>query len=343
MALRKTLNMNIENDNPAGTEFDGDNVTDDQAEALGSLFLTDDDEPVEGNSETDAEDVEDGLETSDDDEDNPDDADDDDEGNDDEDDIEASDEIVLNDTTKSVRLPDGTTTTVQELINGNLRHADYTRKRMEAAETEKAVIAEQTRLREVEQTIANERQQMAMVLQQFMPQQPDISMLETDPIGYQQAKAYYDQATQALQHTFQAQQQHQQATAAEQARAHEAFIQNEVERFKELNAEFSDPEAFGNFQREAVRTLHDHGFTKEEISSVSDHRMLQVIRDAMAYRKLQAQAPKAKQKVEGKPPVMRQKRKSSNANTSKIEKRISAAQRTGDATSVSDILGELLS
>ena len=46
-----------------------------------------------------------------------------------------------------------------------------------------------------------------------------------------------------------------------------------------------------------------YGFSNEELSNVYDHRLVQMMRDATAYRALKAKAPEVTRKVNAAPPL----------------------------------------
>jgi hypothetical protein len=86
---------------------------------------------------------------------------------------------------------DGKAIPLQEVQNGYLRQADYTRKTQEVAAERQALQAERT-------TVTNDRQQLASILdlatdivKAHLPPEPDPALIDTDVVGYmQQDRAY---------------------------------------------------------------------------------------------------------------------------------------------------------
>ena len=73
----------------------------------------------------------------------------------------------------------------------------------------------------------------------------------------------------------------------------------EEQRGKLLEAvpEWKDPEKLSAGLRDLTAEARKIGFSDQELSSVVDHRLLLVLRDAVAYRKLQAAKPKVENRI----------------------------------------------
>lgn len=270
----------------------------------------------------------------------------DDEDKDDDDQEEPAHEYADED--QLVALPDGTEISVHELIRGNLRDADYRHKTMELADQRREVSGERDQLNEIVSETANERLWMAQLLQSQMPQKPDPALARQNPAMYDQAMAAYAHAKGSLEQNWAKLAQNH--TAAEAQATHDAQQQHaenlagEFDAMIKDNPEFGDPEKFEAFQDNAMTHFQSYGFGRQEIESVTDHRFIKVMRDAIAYQELKAAKPTAMKKLKGRPPVMSSApRKGSKSRTTKaVNERISKATHMGDAQSVSDILGTLL-
>lgn len=202
-----------------------------------------------------------------------------------------------------VRMADGREITVAELRT----HADERVKEIQRDSTRKwQEAAERTkRVEQAEQTIAQNRDFLLAVYERVMPQAPDPSMIDSDPIGYMQAKENYALEVERFNQlrAMQAQEaQERQAQTQEQVKA-----QIERERDALFNAvpELKAPGKLEAFQSTLVDNAKLYGVTPEEVNSIADHRQLIILRDAIAYRKLKADAAqKAKAATEGKPKVL---------------------------------------
>lgn len=80
-----------------------------------------------------------------------------------------------------VKLPDGEETTVGELIRGQLRQADYSRKTAEVAEQRRSVEAQAQRIAQI-----NER--LIAGLESLIPPPPDPSLAYSDARQFQERK-----------------------------------------------------------------------------------------------------------------------------------------------------------
>lgn len=201
-----------------------------------------------------------------------------------------------------VRLKDGRTITVSELKDFSEKRAaefqrDYTRKSQEVAESRRHI--DQAR-----QTLAEQRDILVAIMQQNLPQQPDPSMLDIDPIGYFRAKEEYDRkATEFNQlHAMRAQELQRQQQELEDKR--QKLRASETERMLQWMPELKDPAKQVAFAQEAAAYGEQFGISAEEIGQIDDARMLAVLRDAIAYRKIKASAPQVKQAMEGKPRIL---------------------------------------
>lgn len=249
--------------------------------------IEDDDEGVESDGEADDEDqVEDGDEDTD---------------------PESDQGRFVSDNAK-IRLPDGTITTIADLKSGSLRNADYTRKTQELAEQRRSFEGQSESVKQAEQQLSQQREYMTSLLQSITPQAPDPSLLQSDPMEHMQQKEQYERFAQHLQYLQQESGRTQQEGAEKQQREHVERVNSEwgvlVGKVPELK-EQTKAQAFADDIRKYGQEAY--GFSLDELKAQipGDHRMALVIKDAIAYRKLQASKPKVAQKVEGRPPVQR--------------------------------------
>lgn len=298
--------MSIDDSNPEGT---ADNEPLSMAEAISAYTQADADSDEEQPAEDQEQDVEDTGDDPDeddegeaedtDDEDTPDDEDEDEPEEDESGEALASDDAV-------VTLEDGSKVTVAELKRGHLRTSDYTRKTQELAEQRKAFEANQSSYQQQAQQLTQEREFVAGLAQQLLPQEPDPSTMDTDPVGYMQAKAAYDQRMGQLQKLSQQHHEAAQRHAQEQRQALTQQRKAEAERLIEAMPELKEPQRYGKFMSETSAVMQNHyGFSAEEVGQAMDHRFYPIFRDLAAYQRIKAGKGKAKQAVEGKPPVMR--------------------------------------
>jgi hypothetical protein len=151
------------------------------------------------------------------------------------------------------------------------------------------------------QTLQTERQQFLATLENIQqqgvmraPQAPDIRLMDTDPIGYMQQKAHYDNNVQDYQS--------QQRQLYDQAQRHNALqeqarkeeLQQQTRRLIEAIPEFGDPEKAPILQNKLLQFASKYGLSAEEVASTVDARLVQVLYDAYKYNRLSAVKDKAK-------------------------------------------------
>ncbi len=251
-----------------------------------------------------------------DDADEPDDTADDDESVDDEADDQPRDEKgrFASDGLK-VRLENGDVVTVADLKRSPLLQADYTRKTQEVAEQRRNYEHGTRRVEQLESELSNEREWTASVLAYLTPKAPDRSEIANDPIGYQERMAAWQEAQQymqSLQQQHAIAQQRRQQMSAEQMQEQAKEGRN---RLLEAVPELRDDAKFRAFADDVLRHGTEHyGFTRDELGGVTDPRMLRTLHDAIKWRRLQAQKPKAQDKAKGRPPVSPGRRQEPETN-----------------------------
>lgn len=229
--------------------------------------------------------------------------DDEDTDSEEDDDTQAPKDDFATDVAK-IKLDDGSVVTVAELKKGHLRVADYTRKTMEVAQERQAVEEHKSRVSSLEAALIQQREFVASLASQFIPQPPDEEFLHSDPYGYMIAKAAYDKDMQKLQMLQQQRDEAAQRQQHETAEQQKVRLEAERVALYEAMPDLKDPKRMEQFQSDVKNVFLKHyGFTLEELDG-ADHRMAKVIRDSIKYQKLLAKRSETKAKVEDKPPVM---------------------------------------
>ena len=216
-----------------------------------------------------------------------------------------------------VTLKDGTVLSVQDLKRGFMSQQYFTRETQALSEDKKSVEAAKSQVSEYAQTLAQQRDFLLQAAQQFLPQMPDRSMIQTDIVGYQEAVAEYQERMGVVQ-------QLQQYATAEQARVQQEQEQAQAEvrkaegqRLLEAMPELKKPEVYQKFWADTVDTMAEYGFSTDDLNAAMDHRYYLVFRDLMKYRKARQQAPKVTETVKGKPVLQAGKRMDPKAKISR--------------------------
>jgi hypothetical protein len=187
-----------------------------------------------------------------------------------------------------------------ELTQGYQRQQDYTKKTMEAAEARKAAEAEIQAARTEREQYSQRLNSMAQQLQGALQEAQNIDwqqLLETDPVEYLKQQHLFTQRQAALQQVQAEQKDSEQKQQAEQAKAREEFLRQQHQALLDKLPEWKDEGKAQAEKAALVKNLQDRGFTSDEISTLADHRLVILARDAARYQELMAKAKTAAQKV----------------------------------------------
>jgi hypothetical protein len=158
---------------------------------------------------------------------------------------------------------------------------------------------------EVYTQLQQERQRIGQVLGMIEtgqlsnpPIEPDKAMFESDPIGYMQARISYDEQLAVYQQQMGTLRQYAEKQTAADQRANEAYMREQADQLKIREPDWADPAKAAQMREELVQGGEKHyGYSPQEVAAVSDHRAIRVLRDAIRWRALQENAPKAKRRV----------------------------------------------
>lgn len=326
-----------ERDLPQGTADAAPLSFDDGADAIADLLspvTVDPGQEDESKEKAEADDAQEALEDDSDDEGADEDeasADDEDEDEESEDDDQEDAEGEFADENKFVTLADGRKLTVAELKDyASTRAADfqrdYTRKSEELA-------AKSKRVDETAQTLSQHRDFLLWAYQQIKPQPPDPSLIQSDFVAYTEQEAAYraqERYWNQLQDGFKqfTRQETERSTLGQQER-----LAQEQARMFDLIPEFRNPAKLEEFKAEVAKVgTETYGFTPQELSGVADARMVAVLRDAISFRKLKNNAPRATEAIKGKPKMLKGKKSASpqDKNTRTRKARADQLAKSGD-------------
>ena len=197
---------------------------------------------------------------------------------------------------------------LDELLNGYSRTADYQKKTQSLAEQRKAVEAERVKIDEAAKTRETYAQRL-QVIEQLLQQQDqgqDLASLKSeDPIAYAVAmgeKMERDKQLQAVQMERQRVQQEQQSHQQAQLQKH---IQAEQAKLVEAIPEFKDDVKAEVVRRDIRNYAKSQGFTDQELSQVYDSRAVLALYKAAQYDKLMAGKGVTSKKVANAPKTIR--------------------------------------
>ncbi|WP_206075938.1 hypothetical protein [Mesorhizobium sp. Z1-4] len=204
-----------------------------------------------------------------------------------------------------VKLPDGTTATVGDLIQGNLRDRDYRQKTMDLAEQRRTFEEKSSAFQASEKQVNEQREYMVRLLESIAPQPPDPKMMEEDFVGYHQQKDNYERWQAHLHYLSQQAEASKQEVEHKTAEDRKRKETSEWEALQEKLPELRDEAKLKVFAQDIRSAALNAGYSPQEIAEhvPYDHRMALVLRKAAKWDKLQASKPKAQEKMKGKPPV----------------------------------------
>jgi len=236
--------------------------------------------------------------------------------------------------------------TEDELLAGYSRTSDYTRKTQEIAALRKQLEPEL-------ESVRAEREQYARLLTRLEEQvggneqEPDWDALRrNDPYGFAEQWAAWQQKQQRRQAIQTEKQRLESIRQQEAAQQRAKILKQEDELLLSAVPEWKDQKVRQKETAELVQFARDLGFNDDELTNVTDHRAIVLMRDAAAYRRMMAKtkgkvaAPKASSKKTLKPGAPQAPRKKSALDDAK--KRLARTGSVEDAASVLEkmLLGE---
>jgi len=189
--------------------------------------------------------------------------------------------------TFSVRV-DGTEqkVTLDELLNGYQRTADYTRKTQAIAEQRKQAEAELAAARVERQRYAETLRQLEAQLAQTQPEPDWNKLYAEDPLEYVRQKDAWRDRRERAQALQSEQARLAQLQQVEQRALLEQHLAVERQRLVEAIPQWRDEQTAAK-EREAIVTWAKRaGFSDQEIAQSYDHRAVNVLRKAMLYDEL---------------------------------------------------------
>jgi hypothetical protein len=211
-----------------------------------------------------------------------------------------------------VKLPDGSESTVADLIQGNLRDRDYRQKTMESAEVKKTFETRSAALEASQQRADQMIEYNISLVKSVIPPEPDPTKANPaspnyDPAGYQAEEVAYRQWAQHLSYLESQQTQAQQERAKKATETEKETADREWGTLVEKLPHLKDTKRVDPFVADLKKyATETYGFKPEEMKAIAlDHRLALALNDAIKWNKLQASKANVQKKVEGRPPVQK--------------------------------------
>lgn len=210
--------------------------------------------------------------------------------------------------TAKVTLDDGTVISVADLKRNNLFQRDYTRKTQELAAEREQVTSRKTEVDQQAQSLGQLSQYLNWYAEHYLPGPPQPPTDPNDPIAelnysrefraWQQQQGLRDYFNTELAKLEDGKKQETEAQKRQR-------LQTEARTLVEKDKSFADPVRFKAFYTEAVTKGGEYwGLTEGDLAGIEGHKQWLVLRDALAYRRLQAKAPNAVEQVKAKPKMV---------------------------------------
>lgn len=197
--------------------------------------------------------------------------------------------------------------TLDDLIKGYQREADYTKKTQTLAEQRKQVEAERAVIEQAKQERDQYQQRLAAIesaLRQA-PQENLEALKETDPIGYAVKVAEQTQREKQLQAISAERQRIAQQQQAEQAQHLSQFLAVEAQKLAEAIPEYADEQKSVQVKKDIRDYAKKIGWSDEELASVYDSRAVLTLYRAMQYEKLMSNKAGVTKKVAEAPKMLK--------------------------------------
>ena len=233
------------------------------------------------------------------------------------------------------------TVTLDELLRGYQREADYTRKTSELSlEKSKYNDLMQQSQSEINNKLSK-LEELTTVAQQELQQ-------EYSRIDFE--KLYEEDPSEAarLEHKMRKRAENlamiQEETKANQQQEFQKYLQEQQHKVSTLVPEFNDPAKASKLKSDMRVYLSKLGYGEKDINSIYDARQVLLIRDAMAYDALKKSNAKVTKKVATAPKVVRPgtAKNKGDASSKLRQQKLNRLKKTGAAKDVASIFKDYL-
>ena len=198
--------------------------------------------------------------------------------------------------------------TLEQLIEGYQLGQDYTKKTQKLSEDKRAVEAERTKIEEANQ-LRDQYAQRLKMMESFLNQQNQGENLEAlkevDPIGYAVKVAEQAQREKQLAVLQQEQQRIAQQQQAEQSERLQSHLAEESQKLTTAIPGYGNPKEGDQIRKDIRDYAKSIGWSDQELAGLYDSRAVLSLYHGMKYAKLQSNKPSITKKVEAAPKMMK--------------------------------------
>jgi hypothetical protein len=231
--------------------------------------------------------------------------------------------------------------TLDELLRGYQREADYTRKTSELSlEKSRHNDMMQQSQSEINQKLSKLTELTSAAQQELQTEYSNIDfekLYEDDPVEAARLEHKMRKRAENLQRI-------QEETRNNQMNEFQKYLQEEQAKVATLIPDFADPAKASRIKSEMRTYLTKLGYNNNEIASVYDSRQVMLIKDAMAYDKLKKSNVKVTKKVAKAPKVVKPgvpKTKAEQASKQRRDK-LNHLKKTGSVRSAAKVFRDYL-
>ena len=229
--------------------------------------------------------------------------------------------------------------TLSELKQGYAGQSYIQQKMRENAEQSKEIEAAKAQLAQ-QLNVLNNLTQQAQNGELAPPKPPSKELLESDPIGYMQEKEAYETAMGEYNTKMQQVQQlqAQQAQVSEQQKMQHR--QEQMQLLQQRVPDFADPQKYEKAAQDMLRGGQEYyGVPQEALMQLTDAVEIEILYDAIRYRRLQANRKNVDQKAKkAKPMVKAGAKKVQDSATATRRKQEAKAVKSGNIRDFADLL-----
>lgn len=229
---------------------------------------------------------------------------------------------------------------LDELKSGYSRDSDYRQKTHSLSLERKNLEEEKNVLRQTYDTRIKELDELMQSANSFISQGSEVdlkAMYEEDP----QAAAKLDfQMRQQREHLASLRQK----SEAVKQQQYNQFLNEQKQLAEQAIPELANPQKASEIKVKMRDTLSNYGFNDQEIGSLSDHRFLLVLKDAMEYRNLKNAKPIVQKKVVNAPKVVKSgTAKTESSKRSVIQSKLGRLKKSGKIQDAHSAILEIIS
>jgi len=226
--------------------------------------------------------------------------------------------------------------TLDDLKNSYLRQSDYTKKTQNLAEQRRLMENINANIQQERKVLSENLKATQQFLENGMVQQPDVNLLESDPVTYMKQKDAFEKHQAVLNQVKQEQINIQTKEQNDLIQNYQKNLEQEKVRLTEYIPEWKNQDVATKEKNNIVTYAKRLGFTPEELNSASDARAINVLRKAWLYDNLISKNKVAQKKVSKAPKMVkggvpRNKNEVSQRNSNKLFDRLKKSGKQEDA------------